>query len=44
LVTPARAKRLELAFVLARHWPGLHLAAADFTTDEAVAAITRITR
>lgn len=33
----------ELAFVLARHWPGLHLDAADFTTGEAVAAITRIT-
>ncbi len=33
----------EQAFVLARNWPGLHLAAADFTTGEAVAAITRIT-
>jgi DNA transposition AAA+ family ATPase len=34
----------ELAFVLARHWPGLHLDdTADFTTGEAVAAITRIT-
>jgi DNA transposition AAA+ family ATPase len=34
----------ELAFVLARHWPGLHLDnTADFTTSEAVAAITRIT-
>jgi len=33
----------ELAFVLARHWPGLHLDAADFATGEAVAAITRIT-
>ncbi len=33
----------EQAFVLARHWPALHLAAADFTTGEAVAAITRIT-
>jgi DNA transposition AAA+ family ATPase len=33
----------EQAFVLARHWPGLHLAGADFTTGEAVAAITRIT-
>ena len=34
----------ELAFVLARHWPGLRLDdTADFTTGEAVAAITRIT-
>jgi DNA transposition AAA+ family ATPase len=34
----------ELAFVLARHWPELHLDdTADFTTGEAVAAITRIT-
>ena len=34
----------ELAFVLALHWPGLHLDdTADFTTGEAVAAITRIT-
>jgi DNA transposition AAA+ family ATPase len=34
----------ELAFVLARHWPGLHLDdTADFTAGEAVAAITRIT-
>jgi DNA transposition AAA+ family ATPase len=33
----------EQAFVLTRHWPGLHLAAAEFTTGEAVAAITRIT-
>jgi DNA transposition AAA+ family ATPase len=34
----------ELAFVLARHWPELRLAdTADFTTGEAVAAITRIT-
>jgi Holliday junction resolvasome RuvABC ATP-dependent DNA helicase subunit len=33
----------ELAFVLARHWPELHLDdTADFT-GEAVAAITRIT-
>ena len=31
----------ELAFVLARHWPELHLDdTADFTTGEAVAAIT----
>jgi hypothetical protein len=29
--------------VLARRWPGLHLDAADFTTGETVAAITRIT-
>ena len=34
----------ELAFVLARHWPELRLDdTADFTTGEAVAAITRIT-
>lgn len=33
----------ELAFVLARHWPELRLDDADFTTGEAVAAITRIT-
>ncbi len=33
----------EQAFVLARHWPGLRLDAADFTTGETVAAITRIT-
>jgi DNA transposition AAA+ family ATPase len=34
----------ELAFVLARHWPELRLDdTADFTTREAVAAITRIT-
>ena len=34
----------ELASVLARHWPELHLDdTADFTTGEAVAAITRIT-
>jgi Holliday junction resolvasome RuvABC ATP-dependent DNA helicase subunit len=34
----------ELAFVLARHWPELHLDdTADFTTGEAVAAIIRIT-
>ncbi len=34
----------ELAFVLARHWHGLRLDdTADFTTGEAVAAITRIT-
>lgn len=34
----------ELAFVLARHWPELHLDdTSDFTTGEAVAAITRIT-
>jgi DNA transposition AAA+ family ATPase len=33
----------EQAFVLARRWPGLHLDAADFTTGETVAAITRIT-
>ena len=34
----------EQAFVLARHWPGLGLGdTSDFTTSEAVAAITRIT-
>lgn len=34
----------ELTLVLARHWPELHLHdTADFTTGEAVAAITRIT-
>jgi hypothetical protein len=34
----------EQAFVLARHWPGLHLNdSADFTVGEAVAAITRLT-
>src|SRR6266568_4891431 len=34
----------ELAFVLARHWPELRLDnTAEFTTGEAVAAITRIT-
>jgi hypothetical protein len=34
----------ELAFVLTRHWPELHLDdTADFTRGEAVAAITRIT-
>jgi len=34
----------EQAFVLARHWPGLHLTdSADFTVGEAVAAITCIT-
>jgi hypothetical protein len=34
----------ELAFVLARHWPDLGLAAGDdFTTREAVATIVRIT-
>ena len=34
----------ELAFVLARHWPGLHLDdTGDFTAGEAIAAITRIT-
>ncbi len=34
----------EQAFVLARHWPGLHLnESADFTVGEAVAAITRLT-
>jgi DNA transposition AAA+ family ATPase len=34
----------EQALVLGRHWPGLHLDdTADFTTSEAVAAITRIT-
>jgi AAA domain len=34
----------EQAFVLARHWPELGLGdTSDFTTSEAVAAITRIT-
>lgn len=34
----------EQALVLARHWPGLGLGdTSDFTTSEAVAAITRIT-
>ncbi len=34
----------EQAFVLARHWPDLHLGdTTDFATSEAVAAITRIT-
>ena len=34
----------EQALVLARHWPGLGLGdSSDFTTSEAVAAITRIT-
>lgn len=34
----------EMAFVMARHWPKLHLDdSADFTTGEAVAAITCIT-
>jgi hypothetical protein len=41
---PPSAAADELAFVLARHWPELHLdSTGDFTTGEAVAAITRIT-